>query len=414
MRHNGPRALVFAGATAPMEDVMVKSHSSSKRVALTLLAVLTLLVAVTETASSQTVTTLHAFTRKNGDGSFPTAGLILDGKGNLYGTTKTGGSGGRPGGGTVFELDPSGTVVQNYLLGIYPECGYFPEASLLKIKKNLYGTTFTGGSCSGNDGSGSVFELSFSAKKKSYVGKVLYSFTGGSFGPDGFFPEGNLIADEQGNLYGTTAYGGYGYGTVFEVTPSGTETVLYRFCPDEQKGCTDGSLPQGGLVRDAEGNLYGATYYGGDVSGGCEGIDGCGTVFELTPSGQEIVVHSFEGPDGANPEAGLIRDNKGNLYGTTINGGTGGGGGAVFMVTPAGAEKVFYAFQGSPDGSEPVAALLRDRKGNLYGTTVAGGNSTGCADGGITECGTIFEVTPDGAETVLYRFTGGEDGGNPQ
>lgn len=360
---------------------------------LLLLVAATGLLATAQSSRAQTLLVLHTFTGSH-DGATPYAELIFDGKGNLYGTTKYGGF---MDAGTVFELTPSGTEEQLYPMTL---CGNGPVGGLLKIKKNLYGTSYAGGSCFGNDGSGSVFELVYSAKKKAYSGKTLFSFYGGLFGPDGERPEGTLIADQEGNLYGTTAYGGNGNGTVYEVTPTGTETVLHTFSDDP-----DGSQPYGKLVWDGEGNLYGTTYYGGAYGE-------YGTVFKLTPDGTETVLYSFQGgDDGQWPSAGLTRDAKGNLYGTTE--------GTVFDITAAGGAEVLHRFCSQPnctDGAGPVSSLLRDGKGNLYGTTAQGGDGgSGC--GGFS-CGTVFKLTYSKkqktyVEQVLYSFTGGADGGNP-
>jgi uncharacterized repeat protein (TIGR03803 family) len=222
---------------------------------------------------------------------------------------------------------------------------------------------------------------------------VLYSFTGGA---DGGLPNG-VIRDENGNLYGTTCCGGaYNSGTVFEVSPSGTETVLYSFT-----GGADGGYPGAGLVRHWNGNLYGTT----EMGGLCHG---CGTVFKVTASGTESVLYSFSlGADGGQPMASLVQDKNGNLYGTTYYGGAYGYG-TVFKLARSGKETILYSFSGGADGSHPVARLVEDKSGNLFGTTPWGG-SFNCAGG----CGTVFEVTPSGTETVLYTFTGGTDGGGP-
>jgi len=209
-------------------------------------------------------------------------------------------------------------------------------------------------------------------------------------GADGANPCAALIRDTEGNLYGTTWVGGAdGQGTVFEVTPTGTERVLHSFAAN-----ADGAEPCAALVRDAEGNLYGTTYLGGFFGG---------TVFKVAPTGTETVLYSFAGePDGANPYAALVQDGQGNLDGTTIFGGVSGHG-TVFEITPTGAEKVLYSFGGELDGANPYAALVLDGHGNLYGTTYAGG-----AHGQ----GTVFEVTKTGTERVLYNF-GGTHGANP-
>ncbi len=260
---------------------------------------------------------------------------------------------------------------------------------------NLYGTTVGGGTyayCSDGYGCGTVFELTPTAGG-GWTEQVLYNFGNGT---DGVNPYDGLIFDAAGKLYGTTPNGGtYGYGTVFELTPteSGgwTETVLHSFC--SQTDCTDGEAPQAGLIFDTLGNLYGSTTAGGTYTSNCN--YGCGTVFELTPTGggawTEQVLHSFgNGTDGYYPFAGLIFDAAGNLYGTTWAGGTYGWG-TVFELTPTGGgwtETVLHSFNDNgTDGILPEAGLIFDAIGNLYGTTPSGG-----AEGEYG--GTVFELTP--------------------
>jgi uncharacterized repeat protein (TIGR03803 family) len=321
------------------------------------------------------------------DGDGPVAGLIFDKKGNLYGTT---GGGGAYGAGTVFKLTPSGheSVIYSFCPGGHPCAdGAGPSAGLIFDKEgNLYGTTYEGG-VSGF--AGTVFKVTPSGHEH-----VLYSFCAQSGCTDGEKPWAGLVFDKQGNLYGTTANGGAngsacygdGCGTVFKVTPSGKESVLYSFCAES--GCTDGEIPYAGLVFDKRGNLYGTTLGGGANVGGCAGGDGCGTVFKVTPSGHESVLYSFDGgDDGAFPYANLVFDKKSNLYGTAAGGGTYNWG-TVFKVTPSGKESVLYSFckqSGCDDGSSPVAGLIFDAKGNLYGTA---------SDGGISAGGVVYKLVP--------------------
>ncbi len=230
---------------------------------------------------------------------------------------------------------------------------------------------------------------------------------------DGDDPDGVLVEDSVGNLYGTTATGGSGScfagpcGTVFKLAPDGTESVLHSFT-----GRSDGDQPYG-LIKDEAGNLYGTTAYGGNV--GCDGHGfGCGTVFEVAPDGTETVLYAFAGGgDGALPFAGVIRDKAGNLYGTTSEGGNtdcwGYGCGTVFKLAPNGTETVLYAFTGGSDGVNPEASLIEDSAGNLYGTTYSGGTGF-CTFSG---CGTVFKIAPDGTKTTLYSFKGGTDGTSP-
>jgi uncharacterized repeat protein (TIGR03803 family) len=182
-----------------------------------------------------------------------------------------------------------------------------------------------------------------------------------------------LVRTEKGDLYGTTIFGGaHNQGTVFKLASSGIETVLYSF-----SGGADGGQPVAGLVLDQEGNLYGTSSKGG--------ASGNGTVFRIRPSGEEKVLYSFQGgSDGSLPSAALILDPKRNLFGTTNLGGASGYG-TVFRISPSGEEKVLYSFIGGADGAHPTAALVRDARGNLYGTTFAGGAS------GL---GTVFKVIP--------------------
>ncbi len=294
--------------------------------------------------------------------------------------------------------------------------GEVPDGGLLDVGGTFYGTTSAGGTsnhCTGQpySGCGSVFTIS-SARHE----QVLYSFGGPP--DDGFDPgNGKLVTDEQGNFYGTTVSGGtgtcksaagkvVGCGTVFKVTSSGAETILYSF----KGGTTDGAYPSGGLVRDPAGNLYGATLEGGsDRSCLLSHYNGgCGTVFELTAADEESVLYSFKGgpADGSFPTAPLVRDSKGNLYGTTGFGGAGEGG-TVFEVLASGAEKLRYSFSAfEPSNGYDPGPVVRDSAGNLYGTTVMGGDLSCALDG----CGTVFELTGS-TLSVLHAFAGGTTDG---
>lgn len=228
---------------------------------------------------------------------------------------------------------------------------------------------------------------------------MVYHFQGGS---DGAFPYGDLVGDTAGNLYGTTQQGGpFNYGTVFKVDTNGNETVLHSFA-----GAPDGSNPSAGLVRDSAGNLYGTTFAGG--------VANVGAVFKVDANGNETVLYSFKGsPDGENPTAGLLRDSAGNLYGTTIFGGITSlqdSWGTVFKLSTEGNETVLYRFENYPDGARPDGGLVRDKAGNLYGTTTIGG-SYGDAN---YSSGTVFKLDKSGKETVLHSFAGyPADGGDP-
>jgi uncharacterized repeat protein (TIGR03803 family) len=365
----------------------------------------------TRSAQAQTYTesVLYSFTGPP-DGANPSAGLVRDAQGNLYGTTTNGGDPaceyyGIYGCGTVFKVDPAGkkTVLYSFTGGD----GANPVAGLVRdAQGNLYGTTFGGGDFAcGLGGCGTVFKLDTTGKET-----VLYSF-GALFGA-GYGPEGGLVRDAQGNLYGTTAWGGdfygIGYGTVFKLDTTGKETVLANFSSPYY-----GLLPVAGLVRDAQGNLYGTTEYGGNGPWSCNyaHFSGCGVVFKVDTTGGEVL-YSFTGTggDGKYPHAGLVRDAQGNLYGTTTGGGDLScrapyGCGTVFKMDTTGKETVLYSFTGGADGGDPYAGLVRDAQGNLYGTTYGGG---------AYGVGTVFKVATTGEETVLYSFTGtGGDGAYP-
>jgi len=233
---------------------------------------------------------------------------------------------------------------------------------------------------------------------------VIYSFKGRR---DGAVPEAGLL-NVKGTLYGTTYGGGASdNGTVFDLSTSGEERVLYRFSPFGSSG-TDGANPQAALIN-VNGTLYGTTY-GGGANGGKDAnrgsVRGNGTVFDVSTAGSERVVYRFKRhPDGSGPTAGLINV-KGTLYGTTQYGGTGGQG-TVFAITTSGVETVLHSFAGgSRDGADPWAGLI-NVNGTLYGTTQLGGACTSSDFG----CGTVFKTTTSGTETVLYSFKGGSSDG---
>jgi uncharacterized repeat protein (TIGR03803 family) len=345
-----------------------------------------------QSAHAQTYKVLYSF-KGVPDGREPYAGVVQDPAGNLYGTTLEGGSSGY---GTVFKLSGTGKETVLHSFTGSPD-GSGPYAGVVQDPAgNLYGTTFNGGnfSCGQGLGCGTVFKVSKSGKQI-----VLHTFTGGR---DGANPTGGLILDANGNLYGTSTYGGdlscveqeqrAGCGTVFKLSKSGEETVLYAFT-----GGSDGANPTGGLILDANGNLYGTTSYGGHLS------YECGTVFKLSKSGKKTVLHRFTGKaDGGFPYGGVIMDAKKNLYGTTTYGGSGFG--TVFKISPAGNETVLYNFKGGSDGLGPYSGVIQDPQGNLYGTQYQGGSFGG---------GTVWKLSKTGRKTVLHAFTDGADGGAP-
>jgi uncharacterized repeat protein (TIGR03803 family) len=326
------------------------------------------------------------------DGAYPASGLVLDQKGNLFGTTYSGGAYGDNGGGVVFKLTPQGKRTVLYSFCAMNNCtdGVTPMAGLvLDQKGNLYGTTYFGGT----HGLGVVFKLTQEGKET-----VLHSFCARDNCTDGQGPLASPVFDQKRNLYGTTWSGGaYGYGTVFKVTPQGKETVVYSFCARGNRICEDGARPLG-LVFDYKGNLYGT------AAGG--GTHDSGVVFKLTPEGKETVLYSFceqtDCTDGSRPDGAPVFDHTGNLYGTA-DGGTQGYG-VVFKLTPEGNETVLYSFceqTDCTDGREPTDGVVFDHNGNLYGTTYAGRTYDDCKGFG---CGVVFKLTPKGKETVLYSF----------
>jgi uncharacterized repeat protein (TIGR03803 family) len=343
---------------------------------------LALAVLATGSAQAQTYheTVLYSF--KGGtDGSTPYAGVVQDAQGNLYGTTYQGGTSNM---GTVFKVDTTGTETVLYSFTGTGGDGANPRGGLVRdTQGNLYGTTYQGGNlaCSPPSGCGTVFKLDTTGKET-----VLHSFTDA---PDGALPEAGLVQDTQGNLFGTTLHGGsQGAGTVFKLDTTGKESVLYSF--GSVGG--DGTFPQAGVVLDSQGDMYGTTFTGG--------TGGDGAVFKVDKTGKETVLYSFTGMNGDGEEpyyAGVVRDGQGNLYGTTVYGGSSVFG-TVYKVDTTGKETVLYSFTGgTKDGAYPEAGLVLDAQGNLYGTTLEGG-----AFGG----GTVFEVDATGKETVLYSFPG--------
>lgn len=322
------------------------------------------IVAAMQPAQAQTFTVLHSFTGES-DGYFPTAGLTIDATGNLYGTTESG--------------------------------GYF------------------GGNCAAYHGCGTVFRLA--QKNSSWLLAPIYSF---QFGSDGATPLASVTLGSDGNLYGTTVAGGLyggdctsGCGIVFKLQPPAvvcksvvcnwTETVLYRFQP-----VYDGFWPYAPVTFDPSGNLYGTTEEGG-VQYSC----GCGTIYELSPSGgrwTESVIDSFAGysTGGAyEPTSGVILDQTGNLYGTATGGPQYSAFGVVYeLVHGEGGERDIYTFQGSNDGAYPSGGLISDRAGNFYGATSSGHTP----DTGAT----IYELSPSNRDwiyTVLYTWPVGAGGG---
>lgn len=375
---------------------------------------------LTKKGGSWTETVLHVFAgvTGNNDGATPAGGLVMDAAGNLYGTTAYGGGGGcvlvgiKGGCGTVFELEPPKTKGGAWTYKILYSLkggkdGDFPWGDLaLDGAGNLYGATQFGGGFGSCDSPyyqfcGTVFELSPpKTKGGKWTEKVLRRFKSGT---DGANPNGGLLFDSKGVIYGTTYSGGdhvckiagyVGCGTAYKLSPPLTkggqwsQTLLRSFAVGFPN---DGAGPNGGLVFDAKGRLYGTAVGGGSTENG--------VAFRLAKSGGrwiETVVRTFQNLDGRESKAGMIFDSLGNLYGTTSGGGSSGGG-TVFKLRPPGAGgkwgfSLLHAFEGTPDGSYPAAVVRFDKSGHLYGTTQQSGyTGGGCGSYG---CGTVFMVTP--------------------
>lgn len=383
--------------TARRQNWISGTRLAGTTVLLGFVTVLVLAVVTTQAAQAQTFTTLHEF--DDTDGSNAYSGLVQAADGNLYGTTTEGGANSNslctaedddaPGCGTIFKITPGGTLTTLYSFCAQSNCadGGGPTATLIEAANgNLYGTTSFGGAGScvrggTNYGCGTIFEITLAGKLT-----TLHSFVG----TDGQTPSG-LVQSASGNFYGTTFLGGTnGSGTVFEMTASGTLTTLHSFCGYL---CVDNGGPRGALVLASNGYFYGTT--SDNVSGDTVSD---GTVFRISPSGTLTTLHTFLGADGSTPVDTLIQGTDGNLYGTTLQGGSStactNGCGTVFKITPAGTLTTLHSFDGT-DGSAPYAGLVETTDENFYGTTNGGG-----ADGD----GTIFEITPAGTLTTVHSF----------
>jgi len=383
------------------------------KVSTLLLVAITFFVATAIPSSAQTLTTLHNFTGTDGEG--PAASMILARDGNYYGTTFLGGS---QQGGTIFKTTPSGgfSVFYNFCSQSQCDDGSAPTGGLVQGSDgNFYGAAGNGGT--GESGDGTAFKVASNGALT-----VLHNFCTYPSCGDGAGPESTPIQATDGNFYGTTIYAGSGLGgvvykvsssgtfgilfssdpthgsilngviqgtdgnfyvtadqggangvgTVFKVTPSGSATVLYNFC--SQPGCTDGSSPNAGLIQGSDGNLYGTTLNGGTYN--------FGTVFKITPNGTLTVLHSFDAVNGGGPTASLMQGADGNFYGTAYNGGANDAG-VIFGMTPSGSYTLLHSFAGS-DGSHPRGGLVQAPDGSFYGTTFTGGSDN---------MGTIFQLT---------------------
>ena len=335
-----------------------------------------LCVATVAISPAQTFRALHTFT--GNDGANPYVGLVQGTDGYLYGTTIDGGVNG---GGNVFKMARSGKLTPLYDFCSQDNCtdGQYPVTVLLEgADGNFYGTTQSGGT---NGGAGTVFKITPSGTLT-----TLYSFAG----PDGAGPYGTLVLATNGNFYGTTNGGGaVNAGTVFTMTPSGALTTLYTFCSKSK--CSDGQYPVGPLIQGPDGNINGTTHAGGNYAA-CN-VDGCGTIFKITPAGKLTTLHAFDATDGDYPYGGVIAGPNSLFYGTTGSGGANNDG-TIFTIDSKGHFNTLYNFSG-PDGAEPYAILLGS-DGNFYGTTLYGGTGV--------YFGSVFEITPAGTLTTLHSF----------
>ena len=340
-----------------------------------------------QSANAQTYTVLHYF--NNADGMAPQGPLIEGPDHMLYGATNKGGAYLF---GVVYKMSLTGkeTILHNfqYWNGFDANGGLVQDAA-----GNLYGSTYQGGN---NGYTGLIYKLNKSGNQET----VLHQL---GLGTDGASPRSGLVADANGNLYGVTPNGGtLGGGTIFKVDSTGHETVLHNFT-----GMADGSIPNGRLVFGPDGNLYGTTECG-DIA--CY-TQGAGRVFKVDTAGNLTVLYSFSGgADGGTPTGALTFDAQGNIYGTAFFGGIlscgdyGYGCGVVFKLTPSGTETILYTFLGGSDGWNPNAGVILDAAGNMYGATLS--------DGTGVSCGVVFKLNPQGQETVLHSFTG-PDGCTP-
>lgn len=323
------------------------------------------------------LSTLHSFCSQANcvDGLQPETGLLLGPGRTVYGSTGQGGKGTCGlfnGCGTLFRFSSNGSLLDRSFRGLD---GAVPTAALIRgTDGNFYGTTSAGGSDQSCDtGCGTIFKVSAAGALTK-----LHDFI---YATDGALPYAPLLQGSDGNFYGATSSGGpggFGLGTIFKLTPAGTLTTLYTF------DTIHGGVPFGGLVEGKDGNFYGTTYSGGIHD--C--FNPCGTVFQITPAGSLTVLHKFILTDGGAPSAGLILASDGNFYGTTTIGGDVScnapyGCGTIFEITPAGTLTTLHSFSGT-DGAYPTGGLIQANDGNFYGTTFEGGSN---------DLGTVYKLS---------------------
>ncbi len=344
--------------------------------------------------SAYTLQPVAAFSSSNG--ALPVSGLIMDAAGDLFGTTVSGGTSSK---GTIFEI-PAGSNTVTLLASFNSTNGANPYGRLVRdANGNLFGTTYGGGDVA-DDPSGNGFGTIFELPSGSSTITALASFNN----TNGANPYDGLLMDSGGNLFGTTFGGGdaNGDGTVFELAAgSNTITTLASF-----SGGASGANPVGGLYLDANGNLFGTTYNGGDVADDPNGY-GLGTIFKLPHGSSTIsVLAAFNKTNGAKPIAGLVADQSGNLFGTTSAGGDASGDGTIFeLASGASSITLLAAFSGGTGGANPYGDLVIDANGNIFGTTYGGGNANGQ--------GIVFEIAA-GSNTItpLASFDGAANGAN--
>jgi uncharacterized repeat protein (TIGR03803 family) len=393
-------------------------HSVAAARMLTLVLTLALAGGLAAQAQSYTESVLYNFT--GGADGWKPLGPTLDASGNLWGVTQYGGYQANSycqsyGCGTVFKLDTTGQLTTVLSFNWYN--GETPVSQLVTdAAGNIYGTASTGGTPRNHSlstqhwAAGTLFKIARN-------GNVtwLHTFCGSGTGPcnDGMYPYAPPSFDNAGNMYGTTFGGPYeggsaGQGTIYKFDANHNETILQSFGNWSGYGPT-----QTALLVDASGNLYGTAAMGDNYTCMPAPSSGCGVVFKLDPSGNYSVLHAFNGvpaQDGQYPTGPIVRDSTGNIYGSTVWGGGTGcssspqttGCGVIYKVTPDGQESVLYRFTGGDDGAKPNG-LIADHNGNLFGTT----------NSGAIGYGTVFELSSQGRFTVLYTFTGGNDGAYP-
>ncbi len=350
---------------------------------------------------AQVLTTLYSFCTGSGgncpDGQNVYGGLVQGLDGSLYGTTYQGGA---YGGGTIFKISPTSSLITLYNFCTLSGCadGELLRTGLtLGVSGNFFGMTQGGGT----NAYGTVFSITPAG-----VLTTMYNFCAQTRCADGGYPFAGLFQAANGVFYGTTYVGGNvngksPEGTVFQITSSGVLTTLYRFCAG-QGTCSDGASTMGGLIQATDGNFYGTTYTGGASLGWAAGLGDVGTVFRVTPHGALTTLYTFGAKvgntDGCGPRARLLQGSDGNLYGTTNQRGAYGNYGTIFRITTTGNLTTLYSFcavSGCLDGANPEAPLIQGNDGNYYGTTHFGGAFNG---------GTVFQVTPSAELTTLYSF----------